>query len=154
MRCESEKHIQNKRNGITIQQFKSKPLNGTQCACVMFGARYDFWLKRWREREKNIYLKKITTTQNEIIIRFFPRFKKKMDKSHPLNWPFNACSSFGSLFSRLPYRHWLSSPFRYLNSFKSHYEYYGHWIYANAINWCASVSVQPFITYLINAKIG
>lgn len=25
--------------------------------------------------------------------------------------------------------------FSYLNSFKSHYEYYVHWIYANAINW-------------------
>lgn len=30
-------------------------------------------------------------------------------------------------------------PFRYLNSFKSHYEYYGYWIYANVIN-CAPLN--------------
>lgn len=143
-----------KQNGITIQQFKSKPLNGTACMCYVELVTI-FLTQKVEEHKEQKKKLKTKRNYNTNISFFFVNFVYKMDISRKqsfLSAAKHVQHDLLTLHSVWPYRKWLSSPFRYLNSFKSYYEYYGHWIYANAINWCASVSVRAFITYLIYAN--
>lgn len=153
-----------KRNGITILQFKSKPLNGA--ACIMCVQCYEPFFGWWRGAERGITIfKNKTKLQCDFVCGIFFLFglifkfiwKTDTGKVLPIgNW---TCATlilrwvcFFFSYARLLTETDFHPHFRYLNSFKSHYEYYDHWIYANAINWCASVSVRAFIMCLINAN--
>lgn len=63
-RKKAQTHTKRTGNGITIQQFKSKPLSTAQCACVNVWS-YDSWAMRRR----------ISLNQNEITVRFYFRFR-------------------------------------------------------------------------------